>query len=64
MGMVTAVQWPLGFYTSPNGVRKTDTEGTNPEGKTLTRSEGTAETMANTAIKCETIGKEKKKSII
>ena len=47
------------LYTSPNGVRKTDTEGTNPEGKTLTKSDGTAETTANIAIKCETTGKEK-----
>ena len=43
-------------YTSPNGARKTHTEGNNPEGKTVTKVEGMASTTENTAIKRDTAG--------
>ena len=47
------------IYASPNDARKMYLEGKKPEGKNLTKAEGTEATTENTPIKRETIGQTK-----
>ena len=46
-----------GYLFCHNDAGKTHFEGTNPEKKMLTKTEGEAVTTENTAIKCFTTGK-------